>query len=125
MLGIFWLTFDVVGAFFQNLIEKGVNSLGQIVDTALTNGGVNPVIHNLITEGIFKGVGSVISFLPVILVLFFFLSMMEDSGYAARVAFFMDKLLRKIGLSGRSIVPMLIGFESVRVSCSCRLYRFS
>lgn len=110
MLGIFWLTFDVVGAFFQNLIEKGVNDLGQIVDTALTNGGVNPVIHNLITEGIFNGVGSVISFLPVILVLFFFLSMMEDSGYAARVAFFMDKLLRKIGLSGRSIVPMLIGF---------------
>ena len=110
MVGIFWLTFDVIGSFFQGLIENGITALGQVVDNALTAGGVNQVIHNLITEGIFKGVGSVLSFLPVILVLFFFLSLMEDSGYVARVAFFMDKLLRKIGLSGRSIVPMLIGF---------------
>ena len=110
MVGVFWLTFDVIGRFFQNLLDSGITALGSAVDAALTAGGVNPVIHRLITDGIFKGVGSILSFLPVILVLFFFLSLMEDSGYVARVAFFMDKLLRKIGLSGRSIVPMLIGF---------------
>ena len=107
---VFFLTFNVIGAFFQGLLEQGIDSLSAVVDRALTAGNVNPVLHGLIIDGIFEGVGSVLSFLPIIVTLFFFLSLLEDSGYIARVAFFMDKLLRKIGLSGRSIVPMLIGF---------------
>ena len=107
---MFWLTFNVIGAFLQSLIEYGIDMLTNVVDSALSNADVNSVIHSLIIEGIFQGIGSVLSFLPIILTLFFFLSMLEDSGYIARVAFFMDKLLRKIGLSGRSIVPMLVGF---------------
>ena len=107
---VFYLTFNVVGAFLQDLLAMGVEALKGAVDAALTAGNVNPAIHGLIIDGIFEGVGSVLSFLPIIVTLFFFLSLLEDSGYIARVAFFMDKLLRKIGLSGRSIVPMLIGF---------------
>ena len=110
MLGIFFLTFNVIGAFLQNLLQMGIDSLTALVDTGLSAVGVNKAIHSLVIDGIFAGVGSVLSFLPIIVTLFFFLSLMEDSGYIARVAFFMDKLLRKIGLSGRSIVPMLIGF---------------
>ena len=107
---VFFLTFNVIGAFLQGLLETGVGALSGAVDRALTAAGVNTVIHGLIIDGIFEGVGSVLSFLPIIVTMFFFLSILEDSGYIARVAFFMDKLLRKIGLSGRSIVPMLIGF---------------
>ncbi|MBO6061277.1 MAG: ferrous iron transport protein B, partial [Clostridia bacterium] len=107
---VFWLTFDVIGGTMQGLLERGIDHLTAVVDRGLTAGGVNDVIHGLIVDGIFAGVGSVLSFLPIIVTLFFFLSLLEDSGYIARVAFFMDKLLRKIGLSGRSIVPMLIGF---------------
>ena len=107
---VFWLTFNVIGAFLQELLETGIDALTKLVDTALTNANVNDAIHSLIIDGIFAGVGSVLSFLPIIITLFFFLSILEDSGYIARVAFFMDKLLRKIGLSGRSIVPLLIGF---------------
>lgn len=107
---VFWLTFGVIGAWLQDVLDMGISALSQLVDTALTAAGVNRAIHGLIIDGIFTGVGSVLSFLPVIVTLFFFLSLLEDSGYIARVAFFMDKLLRKIGLSGRSIVPMLIGF---------------
>ena len=110
MLAIFFLTFNVIGAFLQNLLQLGIDALTGVVDNALAAAGVNKVIHSLVIDGIFAGVGSVLSFLPIIVTLFFFLSLMEDSGYIARVAFFMDKLLRKIGLSGRSIVPMLIGF---------------
>ena len=106
----FFLTFNVVGAFLQGLLEQGVDALTALVDGALTSAGVNAAVHSLIIDGVFAGVGSVLSFLPVIVVLFFFLSMLEDSGYMARVAFVMDKLLRRIGLSGRSIVPLLIGF---------------
>ena len=106
MLAIFFL----IGAFLQNVLQMGVDALTGVVDNALAAAGVNKVIHSLVIDGIFAGVGSVLSFLPIIVTLFFFLSLMEDSGYIARVAFFMDKLLRKIGLSGRSIVPMLIGF---------------
>ena len=106
----FWLTFNVIGAWLQGLVETGVGILTQITDQILTAGHVNEAIHSLIIKGIFEGVGVVLSFLPIIVTLFFFLSIMEDSGYIARVAFFMDQLLRKIGLSGRSIVPMLIGF---------------
>ncbi len=107
---VFWLTFNVIGAWLQGLLETGVDALTELTDRALTAAGVNAVIHDFVINGIFTGVGSVLSFLPIIVTLFFFLSMLEDSGYIARVAFFMDKLLRKIGLSGRSIVPMLIGF---------------
>ncbi len=107
---VFYLTFNVIGAWFQELLENGVGALTELVDAALTSNQVNPVLHALIINGIFEGVGSVLSFLPIVVVMFFFLSMLEDSGYIARVAFFMDKLLRKIGLSGRSIVPLLIGF---------------
>ena len=110
MLLVFYLTFNVIGAWLQRLLDLGISSLTDVVDHALTAGHMNPVLHGLIIDGIFTGVGSVLSFLPIIVTLFFFLSMMEDSGYIARVAFFMDKLLRKIGLSGRSIVPLLIGF---------------
>lgn len=107
---IFWLTFNVIGAWLQELLEEGIGYLSEITDTTLTSLKVNQVLHGLIIEGIFEGVGSVVSFIPIIVTMFFFLSILEDSGYIARVAFFMDKLLRKIGLSGRSIVPMLIGF---------------
>ena len=110
MVAVFYLTFNVIGAWLQGLLEMGIEELTSVVDSALTLAKVNDVIHGLIIDGIFAGVGSVLSFLPIIVTLFFFLSLMEDSGYIARVAFFMDKLLRKIGLSGRSIVPLLIGF---------------
>ncbi len=107
---VFVLTFNVIGAWLQGLLETGIDALTEVTDKALTGAHVNSVIHSLIIDGIFAGVGSVLSFLPVIVTLFFFLSLLEDSGYVARVAFFMDKALRKIGLSGRSIVPLLIGF---------------
>ena len=107
---VFWLTFSVIGAFLQGLLEKGVDAVTQAADAFLTKVGVSELLHGLIIDGVFAGVGSVLSFLPIIVILFFFLSMLEDSGYIARVAFFMDKLLRRIGLSGRSIVPLLIGF---------------
>ena len=110
MLAVFYLTFNVIGAGFQDLLALGIEWITDITDKALAAAGVNEVLHSLVIDGIFAGVGSVLSFLPIIVTLFFFLSLMEDSGYIARVAFFMDKLLRKIGLSGRSIVPMLIGF---------------
>ena len=110
MVAIFWLTFDVIGGNLQGLLEQGVDNLTKLTRGALESANVNPMLTGLITEGIFAGVGSVLSFLPIIVTLFLFLSVLEDSGYLARVAFFMDKLLRKIGLSGRSIVPMLIGF---------------
>ncbi len=110
MAAVFWLSFFVAGSALQELLELGIKLLGGMADRALTSAGVNEVLHGLIIEGIFAGVGSVLSFLPIILVLFLFLSLLEDSGYIARVAFVMDKLLRRIGLSGRSIVPMLIGF---------------
>ena len=107
---IFWLTFDVIGGFLQNLLETGIENLTDVTQNALESSGVNPTLTSLVTDGIFTGIGSVLSFLPIIVTLFLFLSILEDSGYLARVAFFMDKLLRKIGLSGRSIVPLLIGF---------------
>ncbi len=107
---VFFLTFNVIGAFLQNLLEMGIDALSLWADGLMTSLNVNQALRGLITDGIFGGVGSVLSFLPIVVTLFFFLSIMEDSGYVARVAFFMDKLLRKIGLSGRSIVPMLIGF---------------
>ncbi len=110
MAAVFFLTFNVIGAGLQWLLEQGIDKLTEVTDTALTNANVNDVIHSLIIDGIFEGVGSVLSFLPIVVVMFFFLSLLEDSGYIARIAFFMDKLLRKIGLSGRSIVPLLIGF---------------
>lgn len=110
MVLVFYLTFNVIGAWLQGILELGINKISALVDAALTTGHVNNAIHSLVIDGIFTGVGSVLSFLPIIVTLFFFLSLMEDSGYIARVAFVMDKLLRKIGLSGRSIVPMLIGF---------------
>ena len=110
MVLVFYLTFNVIGAWLQWILELGINKISALVDAALTAAHVNSAIHSLVIDGIFTGVGSVLSFLPIIVTLFFFLSLMEDSGYIARVAFVMDKLLRKIGLSGRSIVPMLIGF---------------
>ena len=111
IMGCVWyLTFYLIGPWLQGLMEEGIGALTAAADGAMTAAGVNPVIHGLVIEGIFEGVGSVLSFLPIIITMFFFLSMLEDSGYIARVAFVMDKLLRKIGLSGRSIVPMLIGF---------------
>ena len=110
MAAVFILTFNVIGAGLQKLLEMGIDALTVAVDKGLSAAGVNSALHSLVIDGIFAGVGSVLSFLPIIVTLFFFLSLMEDSGYIARVAFFMDKLLRKIGLSGRSIVPLLIGF---------------
>ena len=110
MFLVSWLTFDVIGGTMQGWLEEGIKALTNAADKAFTSVGVNEVLHGLIIDGVFAGVGGVLSFLPIIVTLFFFLSMLEDSGYIARVAFFMDKLLRKIGLSGRSIVPMLIGF---------------
>ncbi|MBR4758865.1 MAG: ferrous iron transport protein B [Lachnospiraceae bacterium] len=111
MFAVFFLTFHVIGGTLQGLLESGIDSLTGAVDSLLTKGNVNEILHSLIIDGIFAGVGSVLSFVPIIVTLFFFLSLLEDSGYIARVAFFMDKLLRRIGLSGRSIVPMLIGFS--------------
>ena len=110
MGAVFFLTFNVIGAFLQGLLESGIDALTGTVDAWMTEVHVSHALHGLVIDGIFGGVGSVLSFLPIVVTLFFFLSIMEDSGYVARVAFFMDKLLRKIGLSGRSIVPMLIGF---------------
>ena len=110
MLGVFFLTFNVIGQWLSDLMSLGVDYLTSLVDGALTAYGLNSVVHSLIIDGVFAGVGSVLSFLPIIVTLFFFLSILEDTGYMARVAFFMDKPLRKVGLSGRSFVPMLIGF---------------
>ena len=110
MMLIFWLTFGVFGSILSDLLSAGIDGLTSLVSGWLTLYGINPVVHSLVIDGVFAGVGSVLSFLPIIVVLFFFLSILEDSGYMARVAFVMDKLLRKIGLSGRSFVPMLIGF---------------
>lgn len=110
MAAVFWLTFDVIGGFLQSLLDTGVDRLTEITDGFLNRTGVNAVIRSLIIDGVFKGVGSVITFIPIIVTLFFFLSLLEDSGYMARIAFVTDKLLRRVGLSGRSIVPMLIGF---------------
>ena len=110
MFSVFFLTFNVIGSFFSDLLAQGIDALTALVDRGLTVYGINPVVHSLVIDGIFAGVGSVLSFLPIIVTLFFFLSVLEDTGYMARIAFVMDKLLRKIGLSGRSIVPMLIGF---------------
>ena len=107
---VFFLTFNVIGSALSNLLQLGIDSLTHLTDQLLTAAHINPVLHSLLIDGIFNGVGSVLSFLPIIVTLFFFLSLLEDSGYMARVAFVMDKLLRKIGLSGRSIVPMLVGF---------------
>lgn len=107
---VFWLTFGVIGSWLSDMLDLGIGALTDLTDSGLTAYGINPVVHSLVIDGIFKGVGSVLAFLPIIVTLFFFLSILEDSGYMARVAFVMDKLLRKIGLSGRSIVPMLIGF---------------
>ena len=110
MFLIFWLTFGVIGSFLSDLMALGIDFVTELADSALTAYGINPVVQSLVIDGVFAGVGSVLSFLPLIVVLFFFLSILEDTGYMARVAFVMDKLLRKIGLSGRSFVPMLIGF---------------
>ena len=110
MAAIFYLTFNVIGAFLQDLLALGIEALSNLVDAWMTSANVSEVLHSLVIDGIFEGVGSVLSFLPIVVVMFFFLSILEDSGYIARVAFFMDKLLRKLGLSGRSIVPLLIGF---------------
>ena len=107
---VFWLTFNVIGAWLQGLLELGIAQLTDMVDAAFTAWNMNEAVHSLVIDGIFNGVGSVLSFLPIIVTLFFFLSLLEDTGYMARVAFVMDKLLRKIGLSGRSIVPLLVGF---------------
>ncbi|MDO5809122.1 MAG: ferrous iron transport protein B [Lachnospiraceae bacterium] len=110
MLTVFWLTFDVIGGRLSDLMEIGIGAVTDAVAAGLDSYGINPVVKSLVIDGVFAGVGSVLSFLPIIVVLFFFLSILEDTGYMARVAFVMDKLLRKIGLSGRSFVPMLIGF---------------
>ena len=107
---IFWMTFSVLGKWLSDLLALGIDSVTQLVDNALTAYGLNPVVHSLVIDGVFAGVGSMLSFLPIIVVLFFFLAILEDTGYMSRVAFVMDKLLRRIGLSGRSFVPMLIGF---------------
>ena len=107
---VFYLTFNVIGAWLQDLLEQGITALANMADAAMTSAHINATLHSLVIDGIFEGVGSVLSFLPIIVTMFFFLSLLEDSGYLARVAFFMDKLLRRVGLSGRSIVPLLIGF---------------
>lgn len=109
---VFWLTFNVIGAFLQGLLETGITALTEAADRAMEAASVNSVIHSLVIDGIFNGVGGVLSFLPIIVTLFFFLSLLEDSGYMARVAFIMDKLLRRLGLSGRSIVPMLLALAA-------------
>lgn len=110
MFFIFWMTFGFFGTFLSDLLSSGITIISELVDSALSAYGINPVVHSLVIDGIFTGVGSVLSFLPIIVVLFFFLSILEDTGYMARVAFVMDSLFRKIGLSGRSFVPMLLGF---------------
>jgi ferrous iron transport protein B len=110
MFAIFWLTFSVIGAWLSDLLSLGITALTGLVDSGLAAYGINPVVKSLVVDGVFAGVGSMLSFLPLIVVLFFFLSILEDTGYMARVAYVMDKLMRKIGLSGRSIVPMLLGF---------------
>lgn len=110
MFLVFYLTFNVIGAYLSDLLAAGIDAITAVADKALTAYGINPVVHSLLIDGVFAGVGSVLSFLPIIVVLFFFLSILEDTGYMARIAFVMDKLLRKIGLSGRSIVPLLVGF---------------
>ena len=110
MLAVFYLTFNVIGSFFSDLLDAGIGALTTLVENALVSAGFSGVLRSLIIDGVFKGVGSVLSFLPFIVTLFFFLSLLEDSGYMARIAFVMDKPLRRIGLSGRSIVPMLVGF---------------
>lgn len=110
MFLVFYLTFNVFGAYLSDLLAAGIDAVTAVADKALTAYGINPVVHSLVIDGVFAGVGSVLSFLPIIVVLFFFLSILEDTGYMARIAFVMDKLLRKIGLSGRSIVPLLVGF---------------
>ena len=110
MAAVFWLTFNVIGAALSNLLDMGISALTNLVDGALTSWNVNSVIHSLVIDGIFNGVGSVLSFLPVIVTLFFFLSILEDSGYMARVAFIMDKIMRKMGLSGKAFIPMIVGF---------------
>lgn len=110
MFLVFWLTFSVIGSAFSDWLAMGIDAFTGLVDRGLTAYGINPIVHSLVIDGVFAGVGSVLSFLPIIVTLFFFLSILEDTGYMARVAFVMDKLLRKIGLSGRSFVPMLIGF---------------
>ena len=107
---MFWLTFGLIGSALSDLLGLGIDWFTGLCDSALTQYGINPVVHSLLIDGVFAGVGSVLGFLPTIVTLFFFLSILEDSGYMARVAFVMDKLLRKIGLSGRSFVPMLVGF---------------
>lgn len=110
MFLVFYLTFNVFGAYLSDMLAAGIDAVTAVADKALTAYGINPVVHSLVIDGVFAGVGSVLSFLPIIVVLFFFLSILEDTGYMARIAFVMDKLLRKIGLSGRSIVPLLVGF---------------
>ncbi|MEZ4626605.1 MAG: ferrous iron transport protein B [Eubacteriales bacterium] len=110
MFLVFWLTFNVIGSTLADLLSAGIDALTALVDQGLTAFGINPVVHSLVIDGVFAGVGSVLSFLPIVVTLFFFLSILEDTGYMARVAFVMDRMLRKIGLSGRSFVPMLIGF---------------
>ena len=110
MFLVFWLTFNVVGSVLSNWLTGGIDALTSVVDAGLTSYGINPVVKSLVVDGVFAGVGSVLSFLPIVVTLFFFLSILEDTGYMARVAFVMDRMLRKIGLSGRSFVPMLIGF---------------
>lgn len=110
MLSVFYLTFNVIGAFFQGLMERGIDAVIEIVERALEAYGINPVVESLVVDGVLSGIGSMLSFLPIIVVLFFFLSLLEDTGYMARISFVMDKLLRSVGLSGRSFVPMLIGF---------------
>ncbi|MDE7187870.1 MAG: ferrous iron transport protein B, partial [Lachnospiraceae bacterium] len=110
MLLVFWMTFGVLGTFLSDLLSLGIDGLSAVTERALADYGINPVVKSLVIDGVFTGVGSVLSFLPIIVVLFFFLSILEDSGYMARIAFVMDRPLRKIGLSGRSFVSMLIGF---------------
>ncbi len=107
---VFYLTFFLIGPFLQDLLQQGIDALAGVVENAMVSGNVNPAIQSLVLQGLFEGVGSVLSFLPIVVTMFFFLSLLEDSGYIARVAFFMDKILRRMGLSGRSIVPLLIGF---------------
>ena len=110
MVFIFWMTFGPFGSFLSDALSAGIDWVSREIEILLTNYGINPVVKSLVIDGIFTGVGSVLSFLPVILILFFFLSILEDTGYMARIAFVMDTFLRKIGLSGRSFVPMLLGF---------------
>lgn len=124
MVLVFYLTFNVIGAWLQGFWRLEFDKVSALVEAALTAANVNSAMHSLVIDGIFTGVGSVLSFLPIIVTLFFFLSLMEDSGYVARVAFVMDKLLRKIGLSGRSIVPMLIRIRMYGSGCYGHTYTY-